>query len=246
MKFNTQDTLKAALILTMLAMLTACGAQAVDQNNDFSSRAPVDNNSSSAKPPMYCNEKTQSGLTAKMMIYTDSAHKIRNDLMRLKLTQVPASFISGDYIQMYRWQANTANQVYLDPTPVQARFETLDGKVLTEFSPYIAWRQVAEIAKASGMSDPNTFLKYVRLVVDIRDPQAQFDVLKIAFYNSNNQAIVDMDILMPAIFGSPVDYAYEGSSPRAPILQALHPFASMKGQNLTSAQFVSMGDKFCF
>lgn len=251
MKLDTQNTLKVALLMTVLVMLTACGAQKVDQGYDFSSRLPDGgggggNNNTANNYVLRCNEKSQNGITAKMKIFTDSAHQIRNDLMKVKITQIPASFASGDYLQFFRWQANTANQVYLDPTPVQARFETLDGKVLTNFSPVIQWSQVSSIASASGMSDPATFLKYVQLVVDIRDPQAQFDVLKIAFYNSSNTATVNMDMLMPSFFANPSDYAFEGGAARSTSLQALHPFASKINQSWTSEQFVSMGNSFCF
>lgn len=244
---KTQTTLKAALLLTVLAMLTACGAQRADDNStDLSSRAVISGSTSTNSTVLYCNQKSQDGITAKLMVYTDAANQIRNDYMKLKITQIPSSFTSGDYIQLFRWQANTANQVYIDQTPVQARFETLDGRVLTNFSSVIYWGQVSSIASAAGISDVNTFFQNVRLVVDIRDPQANFDALKIAMYNSNNTNTVNMDMLLPAFSASPNDYAIEGGVARSNSLQALHPFASSKGQSWTAAQYVSMATGFCF
>lgn len=241
---NTQTTLKAALLLTVLAMLTACGTQKATQDStDYASRTTITTTSSSA---LYCNQKTQNGLTAKVMVYTDAANQVRNDFMKVKFTQMPASFADGDYIQFFRWQANTSGQVYLDPTPTQARFETLDGQVLTSFSPVIYWGQVSSMAAKWGLSDVNEFLKYVRLVVDVRDPQASFDVLKIAMYNTNNVNTINMDVLMPAFAANPSDYATEGGVARANQLQALHPFASMINQGWTTAQFQSMATSYCF
>lgn len=245
---NAQTTLKTALLLTVLAMLTACGAQKSEESYDLSSRAAVTTTTATtAKAVLYCNQKSQSGITAKLKVYTDASNQIRNDYMTLKFTQLPSNFnSSGDYIQLFRWQANSSNQVYIDPTPVQARFETLDGRAITSFSSVLYWGQVSAIAQAWGMTDVNTFFQNVRLVVDIRDPQANFDALKIAMYNSSNTNTVNMDMLMPAFAASPNDYALDGSAARSSNLQALHPLATYKGQSWTGDQFASMGSSFCF
>lgn len=244
---NAQTTLKTALLLTVLAMFTACGSQKSDDTYDLSSRAPVTTTTTTtSKAVLYCNQKSQNGISAKLKVYTDASNQIRNDYMTLKFTQMLPSFGTGDYIQLFRWQANSSNQVYVDPTPVQARFETLDGRLITNFSPVLYWSQVSAIAASWGITDVNAFFQNVRLVVDIRDPQANFDVLKIAMYNSSNTNTVNMDMLMPAFSASPNDYAIDGSVGRASNLQALHPFASYKGQSWTSEQFASMGAGFCF
>ena len=245
---NTQTTLKAALLLTILAMLTACTPQtASEDSTDYASRIPTTTTTQNAsKPVLFCNQKTQNGLTAKVMAYVDSANKVRNDYMKVKFTQMPAGFENGDYIQFFRWQASTTGQTYLDPVPTQARFETLNGQVITNFSPVIYCCQVSAIEAQSGMSDVNTFFQNVRLVVDVRDPQANFDVLKIAMYNSASTNTINMDMLMPSFYASPTDYAFEGGAARANNLQALHPFASMISQNKPAAEFQCMGTSFCF
>lgn len=246
---HTSLPLKATLLLLVLAMLSACSPKVrVEGSSDQSSRSSVTTPSSSGDGStlLYCNQKSQDGLTAKVMVYVDAENKIRPDYMKVKLTEVPAGFESGDFIQFFRWQANTANQVYVDKIPVQARFETLDGRILTDFSPVIYWAQVSDIAGKSGITDVNTFFQNVRLVVDIRDPQADFDVLKVAMYNSKSENTLNMDVLMPAFPASPSDYAWEKGAPRSAYLQALHPFASMNDQGWTASEFKSMATSFCF
>jgi len=242
----TQTTLKVALLLTVLTMFTACGMQTATQsNNDFASRTVVDSTAAAAaKNIAYCNQKAQGGLTAKLMVYVDATNKIRNDYMKVKIMQIPASFASGDYIEFFRWQATAAGQIYLDPVPTQARFETLDGRIITNFSPVIYWSQVSAIAAQNGMSDVNTFFQNVRLVVDIRDPQASYDVLKIAMYNSSNTNTINMDMLLPSFFASPTDYALDGGQPRANALQALHPFVGIT--NWSAAQYLTTANTYCF
>ncbi|MGZ3745375.1 MAG: hypothetical protein ACXWRE_09040 [Pseudobdellovibrionaceae bacterium] len=243
-----QTPLKTALLLTLLALLTACGAQKATDSESFASRTPVTSTSSSSSSALlYCNQKSQDGVTAKVMVYTDSANQVRNDYMKVKFTQLPAGFFTGDYIEFFRWQANTSNQVYLDPAPLQARFEAANGTVLTSFSPVIYWGQVSSLAASAGFNDVNSFFQNVHLVVDVRDPQANFDVLKMAMYSSSSNAnTVNMDILMPAFSASPSDYANDNGGTRASVLQVLHPFASMINQNWTATQFQSMSNGFCF
>jgi len=244
---NQQTTLKAVLLMTVLAMLTACGSQKSDEY-DFSSRTPV--TSTTVQPVgttvLYCNQKSQDGMTAKLMVYTDASNQVRNDYMKLKFTQIPSSFASGDHIQFFRWQTSSTYQTYIDPTPVQARFETLDGRLITSFSPVIYWGQVSALATSWGINDVNTFFQNVRLVIDVRDPQAEYDVLKIAMYNTSGQNTVNMDMLMPAFAASPNDYAKDSGGVRADNLQNLHPFASYKGSSWTPEQFLNMGSGFCF
>ena len=244
---QNQNTLKTILILTMLAMMTACGQVKNDDSSDFASRTDATlPPTATAVPNIHCNQRSLKGLTAKLKVYTDAAGIIRNDYMNVMLTQIPADFASGSYVEFFRWQATSATQKYLDPTPTQARFETLDGRILTNFSPVIYWGQVSQIATNAGMSDPNVFLKNVRLVVDIRDPQAQYDVLKVAFYNSSNVATIDMDVLMPSFAASPTDYAKDASATRSPSLTALHPFAAYSASGYATAQFQSMAASYCF
>lgn len=243
---KSETTLKTALFLTLLALLSACGA-AKDSSESFASRSiSATTTTTSTVPLAYCNQKSQGGLSANLMVYTDSANNVRNDYMKVKITQIPADFASGSYLEFFRWQVSSNGQTYLDPTPTQARFETLSGQILTNFSPVIYWGQISQIAKNSGLSDPNQFLQQVRLVVDIRDPQAQYDVLKIAFYNSSNTATIDMDILLPAFAANPSEYQNDHGATRPTALQNLHPFAAKISEGWTSSQFQSMTNGYCF
>jgi len=243
---NTQTTLKTVLILTVLALLTACGTSKSDSSSDLASRTTTATTTTTAAAQYlaYCNQKTQSGLSSDLEVYTDTSGNIRFDYLKMKITQIPADFSNGSYLEFFRWQADSSGNVYLDPTPVQARVETLDGTILTSFSAVTYWSEVAQIAANSGISDANTFFNNVRLVIDIRDPNAQFDALKVAYYNSSNVATINMDMLIPIFAANPSDYANDRGSTRATILQNLHPFAGMS--NYTSAQYQTMSNNFCF
>jgi hypothetical protein len=248
MNMNRQNTLKTVLVLTILVMMTACGQAKDDSSGDLASRATTATPTATAttKTYAYCNQRTKSGLAANLMVYADSTGAVRNDYMKVKFTAVPADFASGSYIEFFRWQANTSGTTYLDPTPTQARIETASGQILIPFSPVIYWGQLSQLAANAGISDPSTFMQQIRLVVDTRDPQGQYDVLKIAYYNSSNAAIINMDMLMPLFSASPKDYQNDGGGVRASILQGLHPFAAKINDGTTAAQFQTLANAFCF
>lgn len=247
---HRQTILKTALLLTVLALATACSQSKVDTGTDMSSRispGTTTNTGTASATGLIarCNQKSQGGITANLKVYTDPTTKeFRADYMMVKLIQVPANFASsGGYFEFFRWK-DEAGKPSLDTTPTQARFETLDGQKLTDFAPTVSWAQVAQLATNSSISDAATFFRNVRLVVDIRDVNMEFDVLKVAYYSSTNQILNDLDILMPSFYVMPAEYANDHGLPRAPFLQALHPFVSTATSS--AEQMKALSESYCF
>jgi hypothetical protein len=242
-----QNILKTAFLLTILAVATSCSRSATEPLANLSSSTnPSDPGTASQVGLLAdCNQKSQGGVTANLMTYTDpTTKKIRDDYMKLKFIQVPLSFSQGSYFEFFRGKADAAGQPFLDSVPTKARFETLDGRALTEFSAVIYWGQVASVAASMALSDPNAFFKNVRLVIDIRDVNMEYDTLKIALYSSSNQLLNDMDMLLPPFYVNPAEYAKDGTAPRAPFLMALHPYAYTT--EASSEQLLAAAKAYCF
>jgi hypothetical protein len=242
--------LKSALLLTIATVAVSCSNGKVDMGTDLSSRSTgtVTPATSVGTPSTKgllarCNQKSQGPLTANLAVYKDASGNVRDDYMNLKFTQIPGDFAGGSYFEFFRWR-DKAGQPDLDSTPVQARIETLDGKVLTDFSNVIYWNQVYAIAAQSGTTDPATFFKYVRLVLNIRDVNAEYDVLKIAYYSPTSQLQINMDMLLPSFYVTPAEYANDKGSVRAGFLQALHPFANTLA--MSSDQLKATSETYCF
>lgn len=241
---TTQNKLYAVLLLTLAAMMTACSSKSDSGGTDSSSL------STSAKITYAaCNQATSTSGNMKLNIealYQDSV--IRSDLMRAQFTGITSNFANGtNYIQMWRWQANSAGQAYVDSTPVQFSLELIStGQVLASNLTSMKWSDISSIASSVGASTPAQFFALVRMTVDTRDTLGAYQVLKVTYYDTTTNAAVDqLDVLLPLFAVNPTDYAIQpDGSARPTILRNLHPFKSMTG-TLTS-QMVAIINSYCF
>lgn len=104
------------------------------------------------------------------------------------------------------------------------------------------------MATSMGATDPQSFFNKVTILVDLKDTNGDYDVLKITNYDiKTNVSLSATDSLIPLFHANPADYAVESSGvARAQVLQGLHPFKSYANQGLTADQFASMANNFCF
>ncbi|WP_374029040.1 hypothetical protein [Bdellovibrio bacteriovorus] len=245
---NTKQIFTTILTMTAVAFLTACGSSNQMASTDLSSRVPSTSGSTS-KPLAYCNQ-ANGEVSAKLKVYTESSNSVRMDLVYVRLTALPTSFKNDNsYITMWKWLANSSGSTYLDNTAL--RFFLIDvstGKALTDWKTTLRWSDVVTTASALGITDVQTFFNRVNILVDLKDANGEYDVLKIANYDvSTNKAITQTDALLPMFYANPADYAVESNGfARAQALQGLHPFASYTNQGFSSAQFQSMANNFCF
>jgi hypothetical protein len=248
---STPKAQKVLFFALVAVLLAGCGAgKTVSETTDFASRATPDEVANGGeKAWSYCNEGIAKSSTFKfsMKYYTENG-QTRNDLMNLKLTQVPSDFeTSGDYIQMYRWQAAPSGSTYLDPTPVQFRIiNPNNGTIVISNANSIRWADVSTSASQLGISDPTTYFKYVKFIVDLRDQLGQFDVLRVVNYGSNNAAKDTSDALLPVFRADPAGYAYESDGQaRATILKNLHPFVGRSSQGWSVKDFQTWANGYC-
>lgn len=249
---NSKQLTNSILVLTVAALLSACAPRGSDSSSmDQSSRLPEPNGTSSTKALAYCNQAAGTDITAKLRAYVDpSSGIVRMDYMVLRLTALPASFSSGSsYISMWKWLSNASGNTYLDSTPLN--FMILNpktGLALTNWKTTVRWADVSTAASSLGYSDAQSFFNAMKIVVDLKDTQGEYDVLRISSYDvSTNQSLSQVDALMPLFYANPADYAFEpNGSARSSALQALHPFKSQASSGYTSAQFATMSNGYCF
>ncbi|MCB0370309.1 MAG: hypothetical protein KDD45_13015, partial [Bdellovibrionales bacterium] len=98
-----------------------------------------------------------------------------------------------------------------------------------------------------GATTPDQFFKKVRLVIELEDYNAEYDVISTRYVSSTDNTIVSsLDTLIPIFDANPARYAYESDgTSRATALQGLHPFASYINQGWTNNTFQTKADEFC-
>lgn len=250
MNSRKQRLLKMGAALLMLTGLSACGASKKEpaQSTEFASRAPNDlivQNPNAAWA--YCNggSNTTPGFRATFMAFIED-QRIRNDLLYLRMSSLPSTFQSGSvYFQMFRWQANTSGSAYMDPSPLRFRLTRDAGGDVLANRDYLRWNEISTAASQMGV-DVEEFFKRTHIIVDTRDPIGQFDVIRIVAYdNSTNQSVGELDLLMPVFHADPAAYDIEDGKPRSPLLTALHPFRDKRGQGWKADDYQTWSDAFC-
>ncbi|MGZ3842786.1 MAG: hypothetical protein ACXVCA_11910, partial [Bdellovibrio sp.] len=232
-----------------VALLSACGSNKNAGSSDFSSRAPITTTTSSTKPIATCSKGSGNMINVKMKVFTDpSTNTTRMDFVFAKLTSLPTNFQnSTNYISMWKWLANSNGSTYLDSSALQfILIDSTNGQYITNWMTTLRWSDIATLASSMGITDAQTFFNRVNILVDLKDVSGSYDVLKITSYDSTtNQAVSQTDGLLPPYYANPADYAIEPEgTPRAQVLQNLHPFAG--STQYTADQFKAMFNDFCF
>ncbi len=241
-------TIAQITLLSLAGMLTACAGSS--GSSDLASRSTSSSTSSTTSNGTLtsCNQGKSASVQLNLMSYAVNG-AYRNDLMRAKITSIADAFkTTSNYIQMFRWQALSNSLVYLDPTPVNIRLEKIsDGTVLTNYQSYLRWSDISYVATNLGVSTPADLFNLVRLTIDIRDPNAEYDVLKVGYYNSSNTALESFDMLMPLFTVNPNDYSTQPDGTSRPsVLKNLHPFKSSASQGWPTSHYMSIAQGYCF
>ncbi len=247
MKLSKNVCLKLLLLSVISVSMVACN-QGQSSSTDLSSRIVDSNNSSKALA--VCNEGSNSSLALRLRASMNSAGTAyRMDQVFLKLTKIPSAFTDGtEYFNFWRWMASSSNSTYIDPTSLNFYlYDTQTKQAVTGVRNALEWSDVSGTASTWGV-DAAGFFQRVILVIDVRDANGEFDVLKTARYNSSTNAVVEsIDTLLPLFYANPADYAYESNgTTRASVLTNLHPFKSMTSQGWSTNQFASAANSFCF
>lgn len=244
---RTQAITLAFVTLAMTGIMAACSApqEAASTTVDLSSR---DLSGSATKPLANCNSVTMAQLKFNTMIYRDSAGTTHYDLLQGKIQNMVETFRNGtEYVRFFRWKVDSDGTYYQDPIPLQVRVHAEDtGQAITNYQDFIRWDMVSAYAASRGLSgSAANFFTRVRILMDVRDPYADYDAITIAYYDGSNTLLAQANMLIPTFYANPSDYATDPAGyARSTLLTALHPFAAQTG--LTAANYQTMANNFCY
>jgi len=249
---NTNVYFRILVLVATTALLSACGTSKQQTDYDFSSRVgngndPLSNVDPKTRPLAYCNQGSNSLLQVNTSIYKNG-DTIVNDRIFLKLTKIPAYFSqSQNYIQFWKWQTNTSGQTDLGATPLKVQLvDMVTGNALTNVKTSLFWTDLQAAAQAAGVTTPADLFRRARLIVDLEDPYADYDVIRTVYYNMDNTVASELDTLIPIFDADPTKYAVESNGQtRAQILQNLHPLKSSAGLGWTATYFQTKVNEYC-
>ncbi len=250
---NTNVYLKVLLLVATTALLSSCGSnKEANSDYDFSSRVghsndPLANIDPKTRPLAYCNLASNSLIEVATSVFK-SGDTIRQDFINLKLTKIPAYFSQGqNYIQFWKWQANPQGVTDIAPTPLRFQLvEIASGKPITNTKTTLYWNDLQGALQAVGATTPADLFRKAKLVIDLEDPYAEYDVIRTVYYNMDNTKLSELDSLLPIFDADPTRYAVQpDGANRAPVLQALHPLKSSVGLGWNALFFQTKANEFC-
>jgi hypothetical protein len=247
---TTQTQFKILVLIATTALLTACGSEKEVNSNEFASRttgAIAATTDQSSRPMAYCNRGTSALVDAHLGVYSQG-DQILNEKIFVKITKIPAAFSeSKHYLQFFTWQTNSKG--VSSGSDRALNFDIIDiatNTYLVRNVKTLYWRDLSSVAQRLLATNPTDFFKKVRILVDLEDPYAEMDVLRLDYFDLNNARVNRVDALLPVFDADPSRYAVESNGATRPSnLQNLHPFRAMLNQGWSANKFKTESQKFC-
>lgn len=244
-----QKTAQTFLFLGLSWVITACGKQVptnvVGQSENASRLPVVTNTPNPPKDIAFCNKKTSNDLTAQLSVYYDRTKTYHPEFVRVWIPEMDESYSDSAYQFVFRkWKASLQGETYQEATPLKVRVERINDKEpVSTYMDTLHWNTAAaEIKKYTNSNlEMKDALKLYSFVIDLKDPTASFDVLKMSLYKDGNH-IKDWNILIPAFYAHPLTYA----NSQNPVLATLHPFAGAESSSFGGEHFASVLNGYCF
>jgi len=246
--------LLSLLLTSLLLTNTGCGPQRIDpgiintnQNTDSSSRLDVpDNQVNTPKDIALCNRLQDPLITAQLMVFYDQNNIYHPDLLRVYIPQIHPDFANSSYQILFRkWKASVSGETYQDNTPLKFWAEKkLNRMPSTPQMDGLQWNLLSfnlEKTLNTTFTLSDAFSQF-SFVIDLKDPTASFDVLKISLYKDG--ALVkdkEWNVLLPAFYAHPATYASNQNS----VLAHLHPFYGQESSSF-STDFATQLNGYCF
>lgn len=223
-------TLKIGLLVAVSYFATSCSQSKSSNNSTPSTGFTINGQAVLAK----CSKAVDSKLS--LSISTVSGDQLGgSDPLWVKVkfnTISPDLTKSGITMRFYRMKG-VGNDAVLDSTSLQSQtYNMSTGQPNANLT---------QVVNPSVITTTSAFYVY------INDPQSQYQILKVAFFDSSGKTIENFNILIPEFLANPTEYQINADgTARAQYLQDLHPLKSITTTGWTGETYNTFFQQFCF
>jgi len=236
--FNTQNILKAGLLLTALCFLSACGASKTTSGGFDSASTDGGTTDDSGDAIATCSKDVLnlSDFQVRAMVYTDAYGATRSNYINIKIVKAPAAFKDSNWkLQMFRWGAVGSGVTTIqDPEDrltyqfqraIQSpRFPSILPEGSTEYYRFSGAQILGNGSDVAGLvpyanqytgfptidgSTASNFFNGVVLRVDLRDSSNTFSAIRLVLRDQSGTDMRTLDILVPSFKADPNKYNAE-------------------------------------
>lgn len=231
----------------LMAIYGLCGCGSSLPTGNGSAASGLTTAASSTSAGAECNQFSLSGSSLAGNVTDDYVNgSLQASQIRLRLTSIDVNFSNyTEYLQIYRWKADSSGNTTIDPTPVSFTLAKLsDGSVISGTLNYVSMNELAGYAINAGMTGTTAQDFFSSVVIILNNLDYSWNAAKVALYDESvgTTAIAQVDVLLPIFPANPNTYA--ASHPL--VLSTLHPFWFQRTTANTDATWLAATQSFCF
>lgn len=223
-------TLKIGLLITLSYFATACSQSKSSNTTSPSTGITINGQAVLAK----CSKAVDSKLSLSISTVTsDQLGNADTQWVKVKFNTIsPELTKSGVTMKFYRMKA-IGNDAVLDNTSLQNQTYNLSTGQPN--------------ANLTQVVNPQVITTTSAFYVYINDPQSQYQILKVAFFDTTGKTIENFNILIPEFLANPTEYQMNSDgTARAQYLQDLHPLKGTTTTGWTGDTFNNFFQQYCF
>lgn len=228
---TTTNLIKIATVIS-IAVLTSCGTSKSNNagTSELSSRVEVD----SSKPLASCNQLSDANFNLNVANAIDSNGQVNEQWIKVKFNYLSSDITqTGYHYKFYKWRVIN-NTTQLDQNPLEFYAYNLSNG-----------QTVSTGMTGDFLTNVNTQVGYFINLKD--DTQNPYQVLKVVAYKSDGSVAAQANVLIPQFLANPNDYKLNpDGTPRADILENMHPLKNTDISTWTSSQIQQNFDQYCF
>lgn len=224
------NTLKVGALLLVSYFATSCTTSKSNNISDSQSTGITINGQAVLAK---CTKAVDSMLSLSISTITDQLGQVDPLWVKVRFNTIsPELTKSGVTMRFYRMKG-VGNEAVLDSTSLQSQtYNMSTGQPNANLT---------QIVNAPTISTSSAFFVYVN------DAQSQYQILKVAFFDSTGKTIENINILIPEFLASPTEYKTNSDgTARSQYLQELHPLNSTTTTGWSSETFNNFFQQYCF
>jgi hypothetical protein len=269
---RTQNLIKAATLLGLLAFLSACGSQTLNKSDQSSEVRGEDTGTTidyTGKSIAECSGDLirNNGLDVSLRalpLMNSNPVRFSMQHVRVRLNSVPSQFMSQDSgyrMRIFAWTQSSnagvpqlssalAFQVRNRKTGYQVignnannQFGVISALNFTKVNEIIAYNNWEVGSNQAAHLSAGTFFAETDLLVNLVDTTGLWKVLKVVIYDADGAVVQEEDMLIPTYYA---DYnVYKVN--RAPALKPLHPNQARQNEVWSQEEWKSwIHTRYCF
>jgi hypothetical protein len=222
-------SLKIGLLLLVSYFATSCSQSKSSNTSSPSTCVTINGKAVLAT----CSKAVDDKLSLNVATFADQVGNADPLWVKVKFNTIsPELTKSGVTLRFYRMKG-VGNDAVLDNTSLQSQTYNLSTAQPNS--------NLTQTVNAQVITTSSAFYVY------INDPQSQYQILKVAFFDSTGKTIENFNILIPEFLANPAEYLTnaDGTS-RGQYLQDLHPLKNTATTGWSSETFNNFFQQFCF